>query len=504
MSDRTQSWPVMPLVEALLRFRRSDRISWHMPGHYSGRFWPRGLKTALPDLDVTELPLTDDLNHPAGPARQAMRLAADAFGAGITRFITSGSTTALHILLAATLGRGDCLLLPRCSHQAVLHAVALLDLEPCWLQPAELPDSASRFSLLPQILADTVDSALRENPRCRAVLVTSPDYYGGCPDLVAIAKAVHRHGAILLVDEAHGAHLGFAPDMLPPSAMAAGADACVQSGHKTLPVLTPGSYLQISQTALAQGSIDAANLERMIPVFQTSSPSFPVAATLDYARAWLVAEGRRQICYQLDRLDELAIHLGPDIFCSPRSMRPAPNYPGLRDPLRLIITGAQEQAALPAVALADEMAAGGLDVEFADLTRLVLIPSLRQPAAAWRQLARRLRSALSDMPAAARDSAAADRRLVLEKTWRHYLTAIPEMAVRPGQVLFQPQQLQSVPLAQAAGQISARAVLPYPPGIPLIWPGERFDQPRVDFLRQMLENKISINGIDQARVWIIA
>ncbi len=139
---------------------------------------------------------------------------------------------------------------------------------------ADEADAYGRFGLLPQVTPQSVAAALEANPDGQVVLVTSPDYYGTCADLPAIAEVVHQYGGVLLVDEAHGAHFAFGHD-LPPSAMCAGADACVQSGHKTLPVLTPGAYLHISASALTTGRLSADRLEQMLSVFQTSSPSFP-------------------------------------------------------------------------------------------------------------------------------------------------------------------------------------------------------------------------------------
>lgn len=482
-----------PLAGALCRLAGEEREIWHMPGHYGTRAWPDWLKNNLSRMDTTELPMTDDLNRPTGPARQAMALAAEAFGAGVTRFITSGTTTAIQIMLALACGRRGSLLLPRSVHMSIVHAAALLDLNLCWLESSELPDSLLPFSLLPRVTASAVEQALVRNPGCRAVFVTSPDYYGVCPDLAAIADVAHRHDVILLVDEAHGAHLAFGGDLLPTGAMSAGADICVQSGHKTLPVLTPGAMIHLSAAALSAGRIDASGLDRLIPVFQTSSPSFPIAATLDYARSWLQASGNQAVIRQLGYLDQFEADLPEGLSCSSRISG--------RDPLRLVIAVDAEKTGIAAGRLAQELAAGGIDIEFADLTRLVLIPSLVQPEAAWQQLAASLRQIIKD-----KDRSLRQQNLLsaLESEWRYWLSARPESAMPPGDALLVTRQLRQVPLLQAAGLISARAVLPYPPGIPLIWPGEYLCTDRVDFLRRLMENNISITGIDEQRLWVLA
>ena len=337
-----------PLATALLRFAESRRTSWHMPGHDGGFLLPEWLNANLSAIDATELPETDDLNRPEGPAREAMVLAAAAFGAGITRFITTGSTTAIQIMLALAVGRRGRLLVSRCCHQSVVHAAAMLDLDIRFLPATGYPAGSSaagvavgssaasyaalspetgsellqhemalRLALLPQSTPADVAQAIRDNPGCRAILLTSPDYYGSCANLRQIARLAHDAGVLLLVDEAHGAHLAFCPDLLPDSAMAAGADACVQSGHKTLPVLTQGAYLHVSADALTSGRLDRVDLERLIPVFQTSSPSFPIAATLDYARAYLASYGDGLVRQQKQFHDRFAESLTADWMCQP-------------------------------------------------------------------------------------------------------------------------------------------------------------------------------------------
>jgi len=499
----------MPLVSALLKFSSDGRSSWHTPAHNAGQAWPTWLKLSLPELDVTELPLTDDINRPKGPASQAMQLAARAFGAGLTRFITSGSTTALQIMLAACVGRGGQLLLPRCVHQSIVHAAALLDLELHWLPAESLSGAEDSLSLLPRVTPENVAATLTRYPTCRALLLTAPDYYGQIPDVVEIARIAHAHGALLLVDEAHGAHLAFGPGVLPPNAIQSGADACVQSGHKTLPVLTPGAYLHVSRDALAAGRILESDMDRLIPVFQTSSPSFPIAATLDYARAWASAHGHEAICRQMEFLAEFTSTLPSGFVASPVSMRCGPGNGWLRDPLRLVLTQT-DCSRQTAVELAVELARSGIDVEFADLTRLVMIPSLLQTEADWHRLTAALRSVADAKPAKlllpgqhCREGTAAVRLAAVEKEWRLLLTLAPESVLTPGEALLRRCQIQRLPLAKAAGKISARAILPYPPGIPLIWPGERLDQDRVDFLRRLLENNISVTGIDQENLWVI-
>ena len=490
--------PNMPLVEALLKLSAQGRSSWHMPAHGGGMDFPVWLREHLASIDATELPLTGDINCAAGPAGQAMNLAATSFGAGLTRFITSGSTTALQIMLALAVGRGGTLLLPRCVHLSTVHAIAILDIKPVWIDTGTpLPEHYRPFSLLPQVSAAQVEASLQLHPDCSAVIITAPDYYGFSPDLTAIADIVHAHGKLLLVDEAHGAHLTFSP-ALPCSALQAGADACVQSGHKTLPVLTPGALLHLSKDALSAGRLDAERLASLVPVFQTSSPSFSVASTLDYARAWMDQFGEGAIKIQLGHLEEFKASLPAGISClSSADLHHSAYY---HDPLRLVLASSETGIAIPAHRLADSLTAEGIDIEFADLSRLVLIPSLKQPEDGWQRLAAALSRLLPEKDVLPPDNALT----ALEDEWRSLLSSNPQQAQPPGDVLFGKFRLRRIKLADSAGLICARPIFPYPPGIPLVWPGERIDDLRVDFLRRLSENNISINGIDQDSTLVLA
>lgn len=475
-----------------------------MPGHSASKGFPRYLKKNLALLDTTELPVTDDINHPAGPAVLAMDLAARAFGAGLTRFITTGATTAIHIMLACAVSPGDKILVTRCTHQSVLNAAALLDLDIIWYQPENMPivtgtadrTENEKFSLLYQPRADLIDSCLQNNPACKAVVITSPDYYGQCADVRQIAETVHRHKAVLLVDEAHGSHLAFAAEYLPASSMCSGADMCVQSGHKTLPVLTQGAWLHVSSRALQEQVIDKERLNAQIPIYQTSSPSFAIAATLDYARACMERNGNELICRQLRFVSMLGKKLDRKLLCTSNMTGSGPdNY---RDPLRVVITSRSAGAVFPAREIAGQLAAVGCNIEFADLTRMVLLPSLFKTGRDWRRLGKAINSCIAQIrPDSQR------KLLYVEKLWRMWLAVKPEPRIPLREMLLYRQNITLKPGDEAEGKILARAVTPYPPGIPLYYPGEILDREKLDFLRLLLENDINIAGIDQEKIPVI-
>lgn len=499
-----------PLLSALFRHSGQRRSRWHMPAHLGGAAFPAALARSLAALDLTELPQLDDLNAPGGAALRAMELAADAFSSGLTRFVCAGATAALHLLLSVAVGRQGCLLAAPGCHRAVLYATAKLDLEVHWIRS----EGCAPWPSMPA--PDEVADGLARLPSCRAVLIVSPDYYGRCADLTAIAAVCRDAGALLLVDEAHGAHLAFGKGLLPATALSCGAAAVVQSGHKTLPVLTPGALLHVSARALSDGSIPASRLDRQLPVWQTSSPPMGVAATLDYARVAMVRYGGRRIEALLRAVRELNASLSRDApgIClenlAPDHRRDAQDDESgvdqrfrserlpARDPLRLVLRAADPDLAGWAAAIEPDLRRRGIDIEFADLTRLVLIPSLWQPSEDWSLLAGELiglTRCWMDRTSACDRRRDAVRRLTLEKDWQTYQPADREQVIAPSEALFGNRQTRRVALSDAAGAIVADDLTPYPPGIPLIWPGQRMNARLLDLIRRIIDNGWAVHGV---------
>ena len=496
-------------MAALARQTGTGRLSFHMPGHRNGQGWPKAVRDILLDLDTTELPVTDDLHQATGPARLAMDRAAVYFGAAHTLFLTNGATVGVLALLAGLVGRKQTVILPRTCHLSVYHALALLDLQPVWL---DLPAVPECFGFLPAIPPQAVAEAIARAPHSRSVFLTSPDYYGTSSDVAAIAELAHQAGMLLLVDEAHGAHLAAAPDQLPESALQAGADACVQSAHKTLPALTQGAYLHLSARLLNRNPDALRQVRTALKVFMTSSPSFVIAASLDYARAALEQSGPRQIVNLLGFIGRLQASIGPHWLVSPanrdlgRGLR--------RDPLRLVL--AERHPRQTALRWAAQLSDQGIDVEMADLKRLVLILALDTPEADLTALAHLLCELEPDQVSRQsplqtgnghpvdRPASVGDKLDTLEATFLKLLLKAPESVVAPGEILFGGLPREEIPLDLAAGRIAAATIAPYPPGIPLIAPGERIDPTRLDLIKRLLENKITLSGLENNRLQVLA
>nr|WP_082927056.1 aminotransferase class I/II-fold pyridoxal phosphate-dependent enzyme [Paenibacillus tuaregi] len=294
-----------PLVFALAEYADKRNASFHVPGHKDGRVLcnrPEGDRfyRQIAQIDGTEITGLDDLHHPEGVIAEAQERAARLFGAEASYFLVGGSTAGnLGLILTVCSAPGDVLLVQRNVHKSVIHGLMLAGAKAVFLAPEA--DPASGLSIIPS--ADTVREALRRYPDAKGLLVTHPNYYGMGGDLAALAELCHGSGVPLLVDEAHGAHFGLHPE-LPGSALAAGADGVVQSTHKMLSALTMGAMLHV------QGSlIDRELLRQRLAMVQSSSPSYPIMASLDLSRSYLEEAGPAAFAEGLRAADKLREHI---------------------------------------------------------------------------------------------------------------------------------------------------------------------------------------------------
>lgn len=266
------------LQTQLQHYAAGDLYPLHMPGH-KRRFSP------APDLayswDMTEVEGVDDLHEAEGILQEAMQRTAKLHGAARTWYLINGSTGGLLAGIRALAPAGSRIIVARNCHKAVYHAIELGGLHPYWLVPPILDDWMVYGSIPPHF----VENALCACPDASCVVLTSPTYEGVISNIAAIAQICHQHGVPLLVDEAHGAHLGLAQDW-PHSAVQSGADLIVQSAHKTLPSLTQTALLHLGQGSLA----DPEQIERQLDIFETSSPSYPLMASLDGCTGLLAAK----------------------------------------------------------------------------------------------------------------------------------------------------------------------------------------------------------------------
>ena len=429
-----------PLHEMLRE--ASGRRSFHMPGH-KGRapFGPVDVYA----LDTTELPVTDDLYCPERGIRRAEELYARCAGAAETLFLHNGSTAGIHVMVQLYAGEGDEVILPRNAHLSAVNGCVLGGVRAAWIPVTTLPDGYA------YIAEEDVLRTMEAHPHARAILLTRPDFYGGCIPLGRIAERAHALGMRLVVDEAHGAHLPWLDGI--DSAGAMGADAWVQSVHKTLPGLTGTAVLHLKTPA------DRPRAMRILRREQTSSPSFPLLMSIDDARAYMEGEGRERLKRVAETAAMVRGALGAAGYEDAHGQWRRTGY--AFDPTRLVIHAPQGGAAL-AQALREK----GVDVEMWDVRRAVLILTCMDGP-----------ETLYPLPGLLREIPAHGRLLPMPRRQ----SALPRKAMELRRAAL--ASCEAVPLDRAEGRVAAASAGLYPPGIPLVCPGEVIGGETVSLLR---------------------
>ena len=437
----------LSLAQRLAHYASGPVTPFHMPGHKRRPLHSPALPWAL---DITEIAGFDDLHDPAGILAESMERSAALWGSQRAWYLVNGSTGGILAALHAALPRGSRLLAARNCHKAFYHALELLDLDPVFLQPPMDSLSGVSGSLSPA----EVEAALNIHPDIRVLFLTSPTYDGVLSDLPTLCSLCHSRGVAVLVDEAHGAHLGFPP--FPPGAVAAGADLVVQSLHKTLPSLT--------QTAILhwQGSLlDPVRVSRSLGIFETSSPSYPLMASMDGCVRLLEAEGAPLFQAWKNRLDAFDRAILPlkhlRVLCHGRDrLEFHPAFWGF-DPSKLLIS--TQGTALTGPELMERLRRDfQIELEMAAPSYATAMTGPGDSPQALERLADALLAidgVLSSIPL---------RRSPPPPP-------LPERVLPAGRAL----ELDSRPLPfdETVGEVCAEYLWAYPPGIPLITPGER-------------------------------
>jgi arginine decarboxylase len=466
-----------PYLDALERFAATQRVGFHVPGHVQGAGAHARLRSAFGDA-VLRLDLCSGLEGPDGcpdsALEEAQRLAAEAFGADRTWFLVNGSTIGNQIMLSAVCRAGDRVLTSRNTHKSVLSALVVSGATPVYL-PAET-DPANH--LAHGVLPESVVTALRSCPDAAAVMLVSPTYYGACSDIAAIADVCHGHGIPLLVDEAWGPHFPFHPE-LPAHALSLGADAAVTGIHKLLGALTQASMLHVRGPL-----IDPARVETVAELLQTTSPSCLLFASLDVARMQMATEGRSRYDSILTMAREARIRLNSTPGLSVLSEAIVGHFGvAALDPTRLCVNvaGIGRTGYDVASMLAQDY---DIDVEMSDFTHVVANLTIGHTA----DDVHRLCDALEDVAASGR-SGPTDPAGFIEAL--HFEQ--PVQAISPRAAFDSPHE--ALCLSDAVGRVAAELVASYPPGIPVIVPGERITRAIVDFLQAQLHAGARMVGV---------
>jgi arginine decarboxylase len=456
------------MTDALLAASQADTALFCTPGHKRGQAIPASMERLM-GLQTYRADLPDlpgfNLFEPEGCIAAAQIQAAQVFGADRTWFLANGSTVGVMAAILATCGPGDKIILPRNVHRSAISGLVLSGAHPIFISPEYDPD----WDLVHCITPESVACALQQHPDAKAVFTISPTYHGVCGDVAAIAHLAHQRNIPLIVDEAHGAHFGFHPD-LPDAALTLGADLAVQSTHKTLSALTQASMLH------QKGRIvDAQRISSALQMLQSSSPSNLLLTSLEGVCQQMATDGlalmERTLEIAHTARQQIAEIAGLSIL--PKPDDPTAGFFNL-DTTRLTID--VSTLGLNGFS-ADELCTAqfGVIAELPTLRHLTFIVSLGN---CDRDIDR-LVYALQHLR---QDSTSASCKIPLPANWTH-AKLVRDSALSPREAFFAPRV--SVPLVQAAGKVSAETLCPYPPGIPAVLPGEIITSEAIAFLQQI-------------------
>lgn len=436
-----------PLYERLKAYVKQNRISFAMPGHKNGR----GLKRDLLSLDVTELDMTENLHNPREYVKKAQSLLSQLYGSEKSYILTGGSTAGVQTMICGALKPGDTLLAAGDCHMSVVNICAVMGINIRFFS-TELDDI---FAVPKRI--DTVKKYLTED--IRAVIITSPTYYGLCSNVENIARECHERNIPLLVDEAHGAH--FVSDKSFPETAAHFADAVTESAHKTLNALNGAAYLHING-----GRIDRVRLEQSLSMLQSSSPSYPTAASADLAREEISGRNRwKETCKMCCRFKKQIADMGILTFQNDDITRLVLNFSKFR------ISG---------FLVSEMLCEKGIDVEAADLFNIILIVTPSNTAWDMKKLCRALKDIVSGL----------DRR---DGHIKILPPPITEKTLFPSRAFF--ANRTKTDLKDAAGRVSCTAVTPYPPGVPVIHMGDIIRTEQVEYIERLIAEGAEVTGL---------
>lgn len=460
-----------PVFEALQRFRQMRVVPFDVPGHKHGRGNPeltQFLGEKCVGIDVNSMKPLDNLCHPVSVIREAETLAADAFGAAHAFLMVGGTTSAVQSMVLSVCKRGDKIILPRNVHRSVLNALVLCGAIPVYVNP----EVNRRLGISLGMQREQVEKAIAANPDAVAVLVNNPTYYGICSDLKAIVKMAHDAGMYCLVDEAHGTHFYFGEHM-PVSAMAAGADMAAVSMHKSGGSLTQSSLL------LTGPDMNAGHVRQIINLTQTTSGSYLLMSSLDISRRNLALRGKQVFSKVVDMAEYAREEINAigGYYAYGRELINGNSIYDF-DPTKLSVHTRDIGLAGIEVydILRDEY---DIQIEFGDIGNILAYLSIGDRP----QELERLVSALAEI----RRRYQRDPNGLLSQEY------IDPVVVRSLQEAFYAGK-KSLPLRECAGFVCSEFVMCYPPGIPIIAPGERITKEILDYIEYAKEKGCSMTG----------
>lgn len=460
----------LPLIKGLIDYVEEENTRFHMPGHRNENQIVELalLQKHLYSFDVTEVEGTDNLHYPEEMIASSQTLLTEAMGSKASLYCVNGSTSSNYAMIYGLLKREDTVLVQRNCHQSVYHAISLLDLKPVYL----MPEMVKEFNLPSFITLDDLKHLHKEHEEAKAVILTSPTYHGIVTDIAPLADYCSSHGLYLLVDEAHGAHFSFS-GMLPDSSIRYGAHASSVSFHKTLPSLTQGSVLNLSEKLTEDEILRIRHYHR---VFQSSSPSYPLLASMEMARYYMEENGEALYSNLLEKIVRLKAELKKIEGIRVLGKEHVPLF----DETRLVISTPLPGTEMDRILRSEYK----IQCEMTEGNNLIFILTPFDTEEDLESIAEALHAI----------SRKQEKRWMKENNQEKILHPMyihpPERIYKESDVLY--LKSENVTLNESVGRVSMERVIPYPPGIPLLQPGELITKEIIDSLMIYLNQDANI------------
>lgn len=477
----------IPILKSLKDYAKENASYFHMPGHKGGNVYKKiGLDvfdSNLFSMDVTEVSGIDNLHCPEAAIKEAQELAAQAFGAKHTFFLINGTTAGIYSMILAATNPGDKIIIPRNCHKSVTGAVILGRLHPIYINP----EVDTKLNIASGISPEVVQKAIAENPDAKAVVITNPTYYGVCSNLEQIAKLAHQNNMMLLVDEAHGSHFGFHRS-LPTTALQCGADMVAQSTHKTLPSMTQSSMLHVKSE-----KVDLDKLKLFLQLTQSTSPSHILLASLDTARYIMQQKGEELLEDVISWCNWLRQEVNnvEQLYCLNKNDIGRAGIFDI-DNTRIVVNFSKLDIS---GTKADELLRSKfkVQVEMADLYNIVAICTVGDNIENIKKLAEAIKTI-----GQTHSQCLHYRESQTIGVFGH----TPLMKLLPWEAVYQSKE--EVTIDKCVGRVCGEMIIPYPPGIPIIMPGEVISKDIIDYALACRSKGIKINGTKDASLEYIS
>lgn len=459
-------------------YAKREIVPFHVPGHKRGK----GVDKEFYDfmgpnpfsIDVTIFKMVDGLHNPKSSIKEAQELAADAYGVKQTFFAVNGTSGAIQAMIMSVVKPGEKILVPRNVHKSVSAGIILSGSMAVYMNPEVDNELGIAHGVKPEV----VENMLKQNPDTKAVLIINPTYYGAATDIKKIAEIVHSYDIPLIVDEAHGPHLHFHEE-LPISAIDAGADICCQSTHKIIGAMTQMSMLHVNSTR-----VDAKRVQQILSLLHTTSPSYPLLASLDCSRRQIATEGRELLTRTLKLARELRIKINeiPGIYSFGREI--IGRY-GINDFDETKLSVSARELGLTGFELETLLVDDyNIQVEMSDFYNVLGLVTIGDTEESINKLV----DALKDIS----KRYFGKGKVITGSIGK--MPAVPEAILIPREAFY--SENHKVKFMESEGKICAEMIMAYPPGIPVITPGERITKEIINYIKELKEAKLHVQGME--------